>query len=100
MEVLGRALGEGRRRGKEGGGRRRRRGKEGGGGGGGGDKEKEGERGVRSDGGEEEEKEKEVKGASGVAYMELSAVADEGSSHLNPSLHLHEGVQNLLQLLQ
>ena len=54
----------------------------------------------RSDGGEEEEKEKEVKGASGAVYMELSVVADEGSSHLNPSLHLHEGVQNLLQLLQ
>ena len=54
----------------------------------------------RSDGGEEEEKEKEVKGASGAAYMELSVVADEGSSHLNPSLHFHEGVQNLLQLLQ
>ena len=87
MEVLGRALGEGRRWGKEGGG---------GGEWGQGERRRE-----RSDGGEEEEKEKEVKeSASGAVYMELSVVADEGSSHLNPSLHLHEGVQNLLQLLQ
>ena len=63
-----------------------------------------GRRRERSDGGEEEEKkeEKEVKekGTSGVVYMELGVVVDGGLSHLNPSLHLHEGVQNLLQLLQ
>ena len=40
------------------------------------------------------------KGTSGALYMELGVVVDRGSSHLNPSLHLHEGVQNLLQLLQ
>ena len=65
-----------------------------------GDKEKGGERGVmveRKKRRRRKKRQRKMENVTlGAVYMELSVVIDGGSSHLNPSLHLHEGVQNLL----